>query len=254
MAQNLANSIDLNKDDYILCNFCNKHRYARLVNGFFVGYEPCDCIGAQAEAEREKQEEQARQEEKRRKEYNAMCQRANIKTRYRHAKTEEANNLANIVLDDKKNVYISGKVGSGKTYLASAIALSLLKNSMKQRVFFAEVYELIDAITKTYSLSDAEGWVFIDRMTKADCLVIDDLGKENYTEHTLSKVYQLINERYINMRPTIITSNYALSELGQKMSEKTENDTTARSILSRIADNCEFVTLKGSDRRLREAM
>ena len=41
----------------------------------------------------------------------------------------------------------------------------------------------------------------------ADLLVIDDLGTEQ-TQWSISKIYTIIDSRYRNKLPTIVTTNY----------------------------------------------
>ena len=53
-----------------------------------------------------------------------------------------------------------------------------------------------------------------------DLLTIDDLGKEQATEWSVSVLYNIINERYEAMLPTIITTNYKTSALIDRLSAK----------------------------------
>lgn len=241
-------------NDFITCKYCGEKLHKRTKDGYFCGYELCECKEAQAQRRAYEQEELRQKEEEKAKRFKSICKRTNIKDRYIHAKSKLADELTDEILKANCNIYISGNIGTGKSYTASAIALNLALKCPRKSVLFTEAYELLDNVTKSYSGSDNADWSFIERVLKADYLVVDDLGKENYTEHVLSKIYQVFNERYARMLPTIVTSNYTLSELGERLSSKTGNDTTARSILSRIAENCKFITLKGKDRRLQGAL
>src|SRR5699024_9314399 len=87
----------------------------------------------------------------------------------------------------------------------------------------------------------------IELMTeKVDLLVIDDLGKENETENTLSVLYQIINKLYENEKLVVITTNFNSSDLARKLGER------GPAMVSRITGMCEPVVLSGEDWRLKE--
>ena len=60
----------------------------------------------------------------------------------------------------------------------------------------------------------------INKIANVDFLFIDDLGTEKVTKDgedtwLQDKIFEVINKRYNNMKPTIFTSNYSLQELVQ---------------------------------------
>lgn len=44
-------------------------------------------------------------------------------------------------------------------------------------------------------------------LEEVDLLVLDDLGTERATEWATEKLFQVINGRYINRKPIVVTSN-----------------------------------------------
>ena len=48
-------------------------------------------------------------------------------------------------------------------------------------------------------------------------LIIDDLGKERPSEWTLEKLFTIINNRYENNLPVIITTNYNRDKLRERL-------------------------------------
>lgn len=111
-----------------------------------------------------------------------------------------------------KGLYISsGTKGSGKTRLAISIANKLLE---EHQVKFATSSTIIEEIKKTYhEKSEYTESKLIDDLINTEILIIDDFGAEKYTEWKDDRFYLIINERYINKKVTIYTSNYALDNL-----------------------------------------
>lgn len=122
-----------------------------------------------------------------------------------------------------RGLFIFGPVGSGKTFLAAAIANALA--AMKKEVLFVVVPDLLDEIRATYDRkAETESPTELELLTTArdaKVLILDDLGAHNYTEWTRNKIYSLINYRLINELPTVITSNLNLKQLEEYLGERT---------------------------------
>ena len=82
----------------------------------------------------------------------------------------------------------------------------------------------------------------------ADLLVIDDLGKERATEWSVPILYRIINDRYENMLPTIITTNYNTDSLIEKLTVSGDRE-TAEAIISRFKGSASCVTMAWEDCR-----
>ena len=74
------------------------------------------------------------------------------------------------------------------------------------------------------------------------------LGKEDATEWSVGTVFSVLDARYEDMRPTIVTSNYAPGALADRLARRGER-VTAEAIASRISQTCRPVYLGGRDRR-----
>ena len=139
----------------------------------------------------------------------------------------------------KRGVYLQGDVGRGKTHLACAI----FNNYVGQgRLRFIVVDDLIRKIKASFS----EGVEFnIASVMEADLLVLDDLGAEKTTDFVEGELYNIINFRYTNKLPTIITSNIPWNDLQNKY------EMNGRRIASRISEMCGSFNLNGQDYRRR---
>jgi DNA replication protein DnaC len=137
-------------------------------------------------------------------------------------------------------VYLVGKYGCGKTHLAAAIANSLLANQ-RMRVLFVVVPDLLDHLRAAFAPDQLQSYDSrFQAVRNADLLVLDDLGTENATPWAREKLYQLMNYRYSNRRPTVITSNRNMDELDGR-------------IASRLSDGriCQAVAMTAGDYRIR---
>jgi DNA replication protein DnaC len=83
---------------------------------------------------------------------------------------------------------------------------------------------------------------FLDKVLNSKkILMIDDIGAEKVTDWVEEFVYMLVNNRYEDCVPTCFSSNLPLSELAEKIGDRT---------VSRIKEMCHVVKLDGEDKRL----
>lgn len=101
--------------------------------------------------------------------------------------------------------------GSGKTRIASGIANELMKNyAVKFAVSLTILQEIKNTWQRDTKYSENQ---LLDALYTTDILVIDDFGVERPADWINDKMYQIINERYINRKVTIFTSNDPLETL-----------------------------------------
>src|SRR5262245_3549961 len=99
-----------------------------------------------------------------------------------------------------------GNYGAGKTHLAAAIASVALRR--QTRVLFAIVPDLLDHLRSTFGpSSEVEYDDRFETIREVPLLILDDLGTENTTPWAREKLFQIINYRYNDALPTVITSN-----------------------------------------------
>lgn len=210
----------------------------------FAGFEECGCPDAvkarddeaAAEAERERKAEQEA--------FYRRLEQAGVPRRYHRAAHPMAKELSAKV-EAGQSVYAYGDNGTLKTTLASSIARRLVYHG--KRVRMVNAVDLLIEVQSTYGTSKSEAEV-LAKYSKVPFLVIDDLGKEQQTPWTISRLYAIVNARDANLLPTVITSNFRVSDLAARMAGIDES--TAKAIGSRIAGMCETVAMGGPDRRL----
>lgn len=133
--------------------------------------------------------------------------------------------IADDALEKGYGIYIYGNSGTGKTHLTACICNELI--GQLRQCLFTNFFEISKLIRSTYNRNaEAEG--IIKRICDIDFLFIDDLGteilKKNGEDNWLQEqVFDIINKRYNNEKPTIFSSNYSLNELIEQrgMMEKT---------------------------------
>jgi DNA replication protein DnaC len=150
-------------------------------------------------------------------------------------------------LKSNRNVILHGPVGTGKTHLAVGLCRRIcaspeFSNWGREVTCFRTGVELLHQIRSSYSDSSREDADDIVReLTMADFLFIDDLGAEKVTEWAKEILYLIIDRRYTDIWPTIITSNLAPKELAVKLDDR---------LMSRLMQDAIVLRLDGDDYRI----
>lgn len=136
-----------------------------------------------------------------------------------------------------KGLLLYGNVGSGKTYIAASIANALVDEGYPCLV--TNFARLINTIQGMYEGKQE----YIDSLDKFDLLVIDDLASERDTEYMNEIIFNIIDARYRNGKPLIITTNLSIKELGNP------EEIRKQRVYSRLLEMCVPVQVNGRDRR-----
>lgn len=111
---------------------------------------------------------------------------------------------------------LSGPAGCGKTHLAAAIANRQLE--LGNEVFFAVVPDLLDHLRATFAPgSDVTYDELFEAVRNAPLLILDDLGTQSETSWAQEKMFQVLNHRFNAELPTVITTNYAVAQLDDRL-------------------------------------
>lgn len=139
---------------------------------------------------------------------------------------------------------LTGPIGTGKTHEAYG-ALRRIAEAGPDR------YEVIATTAPDmYALlrpggSDRGPEAELRRLTRVPLLLLDDLGTEKISEFTEEATYRLLNARYNDCRPLIITSNLPTSSTtGPDLVDK-----LGARITSRLGQITTVVPMTGADRR-----
>lgn len=138
---------------------------------------------------------------------------------------------------------IQGMVGRGKTHQA---CMALMKQAERGTALFATFDDLLRECRATFNNRTTEESV-ISRYASVGMLCIDDMGKERVTEWSLPILFAIVDKRYANLKPTIVTTQYSGEQLLQRLTVDDDSE-TARAIISRMTAY-DRVTIEGKDWR-----
>lgn len=110
----------------------------------------------------------------------------------------------NIKNDRNNSILLSGKSGCGKTHLSLALANNLLKKK-EVAVVYMPYRDIITSLKQ--NMTDEEYYKkTLTKYQKAEVLLIDDLLKGGTTKSDVNIMFELINYRYLNRLPMIIST------------------------------------------------
>lgn len=151
-------------------------------------------------------------------------------------------------LKEGYGIYIHGDSGTGKTHLTACICNELIDHF--KQCMFTNFFEISRNIKSTFAHNGTSEDDMIRRISGIDFLFIDDLGAETVSKNgsdtwMMEVVFEIINKRYNDKKPTIFSSNYSLIELKNSRGY-------SKRIVDRIAEmSTAKIQLKGESRRQR---
>lgn len=118
-----------------------------------------------------------------------------------------------------ESIILLGSVGRGKTQFVFAMIREMFRrNRMKIWPRYFTSPEL-DSILLEAVKSDGGDKFVIQDIASQDLLFIDDFGRETHSERVSRQYFELINLRYTNQLPTIISTNLTLEEIGRQLND-----------------------------------
>lgn len=137
------------------------------------------------------------------------------------------------------NLLFSGNTGLGKTFLSACIARTVADNGYS--VVYESAGHLFTILEKARFGGTDEQRQEATRYTGCDLLIVDDLGTELPGQFVTAALYSLINDRLLESKPTIISTNLSEEELLRRYNPQ---------IASRLRGSYRRVAFVGEDIRL----
>lgn len=141
--------------------------------------------------------------------------------------------------DGTKNLLLHGSYGTGKSHLSVSITKELMQKG--HECLFLSLPKLLTKIKDTYNNKGVTEDELLEVIQRVDLLVLDDIGAENQTDWSTSKLFEIMDGRA--GKATIYTTNLNSKELRAQVNERN---------FSRMMERTDLVMMNGKDFRRRE--
>ncbi len=147
---------------------------------------------------------------------------------------------------ERYGLVLSGDTGRGKTGLASCTLMARAQRG--QPVLWIDFSRFIRRVKDTYQdNSDATYEQVVGAAARVPFLFVDDMGdmkrRGEATDHTRDVVYDVVSERYNELRPTLITTNLSFIQFKEQFGDR---------IAYRILQLYHWVDVHGTNMRIAE--
>ena len=156
---------------------------------------------------------------------------------------EEARKFVDTFGKEFRNLFFYGDPGVGKSFLSNCIAKELIDQS--NSVIYLSSFQLFDTLARGKFDKNEQSAKINKHLLNCDLLIIDDLGTELVNSFTVAQLFLCLNERLLNRKATIISTNLSLDALVEIYSER---------IFSRITSNYTMLKLTGDDIRIKKKL
>ena len=143
-------------------------------------------------------------------------------------------------IHSKQNIIITGKTGTGKSYIAQALANHSIYNGY--RAYYIRTPLLLEEIR--ISRIDGTYTNLLKKYSRFKLLILDDFGIAPMAPDDTTNLFEIIEDR-TEINSTIITSQLPVSEWYNYLN----NNTIADAILDRIVHSSHRVELEGESMR-----
>lgn len=221
------------KDGLKHCKVCNDPLEIILPNPFTQEPQKLNCI-CKCETAKQQKEEELRRNHERQREIEKLQKNSLLGERYKNtyfSNTKTGENetfdkayqrcknycsVSSKILEEGYGIYLFGNSGVGKTHLTACMVNELV--SQNRPVLFTNFFEISQMIRSTFRNKKDSESEMINKISTIDFLFIDDIGTEKVTKDgednwLQEKIFEILNKRYNNKKPTVFTSNYTLEEL-----------------------------------------
>ena len=137
------------------------------------------------------------------------------------------------------NLLFVGGTGLGKTFLSACIARTVADRGYS--VMYETASRLFSKLEQAKYGGSEEAKREAQKLSQCDLLIIDDLGTEMPGQFTTAALYSLVNDRMLECRPMVISTNLNVDEMAKRYSPQ---------IASRLHGGFARLTFVGEDIRV----
>ena len=200
---------------FMKCPYCGKPyvEQAFSVLGTLKKLEvpDCDCIARVEELEKQRREVERQKRILENKFKNSMMTPVFREKRFELVddspeKRRCLEYARNFTPRQSVGMSLIGKVGTGKTTLLACVCNELMGNGYN--CLFTQLTDLLDKFTAARRSDDERAEEkLMDWLLKFDFVVLDDIGREKYTETRLELVFKIVDKLISHKIPVSITAN-----------------------------------------------
>lgn len=114
------------------------------------------------------------------------------------------------------NLLFNGGTGLGKTFLSACIARTVADRGYS--VVYETASRLFTNLERAKFSADDTARQNAERYNACDLLIVDDLGTEMPSQFVVAALYALLNDRLMERKPMVISTNLNIAELKQRYS------------------------------------